>query len=446
MVSSTEKYFIQALVWSIRTDFEFVRWLIDTRAMPAASIRNKYARILYNACVSAYGKVAPGGGTPGVSDIILEIENAQGSDVASLWDEKIRSIERPDIARAKDVTDQIVEAHERELILKRVDIWLTNAQVNGEPIRKQFASMTDEILAMLVGQQRTGRPKDILAHAWSEGFVEPESSGYSRIDKALDGGFTPGFTYFWGSPSGHGKTSMACNLASRRAEQGKPTIIHSLEVLADRILFRMICDLAHVTVDVARNPQGKATIEEYERVMAARDLLDKWVRVYDTPAGHKEMAIRVRRHTAEFAVPILNIVDHIGIVDRVRGGNDWSEIEAMAYSITDLAKSTGNAFLVFSQISGRTEQEMLSNNMVVYSEEMRGSKGIRNAGDYVIFSWKHTGIVDGQYAPEYIDHTVIQTTKNRETGRLFLGIFRYDKVYYRLTNERDYRIAEDRYG
>ena len=221
------------------------------------------------------------------------------------------------------------------------------------------------------------------------------------------------------------------------------------------LLFRMLCDLAEVSLDVAENPEGRATsAQEIERVRYAEALLDTYVRVYDTPADTAEMTRRIRRHRAEFAGEvILNEIDHFGIVRRTGGRMDeWAGIEAMAYSLVSMAQANNVPLLAYSQVPDEVEKELLQGNIVVYNKDFRGSRGIRNAVDYAFVGSKHTGIITDtdtgrqSFDHAYLNHSVIQLTKNRRTGRQFWGVFRYEPVYYRLTDDRGVGTATDIYG
>ena len=209
----------------------------------------------------------------------------------------------------------------------------------------------------------------------------------------------------------------------------------------------MICDLAEVQLDTAKAPE-RGTRDEQERINIAEQILDVWVRIYDGQVDTTEISTRARRHKIEYGQePILNITDHVGITRRA-GKSDWSELEAMGYAFTAMAQASLDPHLAFSQVPEGMEQEAINNNKIVYNKDLRGSKGLRNAADYLVFGWKHSCKVPqgrGQqvYNPAYRHHTAIQVVKNRETGREFWGVFKYVPEYYRLTNYRDEGTEDD---
>jgi hypothetical protein len=447
-----ERYFAQALAWSIKTDFEFIRWLVDIRSFPDAAIENDMTRVLYVAAARSYAKIAPTGGRPSSGDVVLELAKTASEVIANTWEQKIGGMSQPELSQARSVAVGMAEDYDKERVVESIGGWLNRIKGGAYQgsIYGQFSSMSDEVVKLLIGDQKTGRPGDILERSWSSRLKVPEPTGYSRIDTALDGGWAAGKFYIMGMPSGHGKSSLCCNFASRRAVAGKPTLINSFEMAADDLLFRMICDLAEVSIDVAENPDGNAASEEeHERVLQAKDLLDAYVRLYDSPADASEIGRRIRRHKVEFQGEIIfTELDHLGIMRRGGRGNEWAEIESMAYALNDLAKAQEVPLLAYSQVPAQMEQELLANNQVFYNRDFRGSRGIRNAVDYAMVGCKHNGLVkndDGEmeYDYSYANHTALQVIKNRRTGRMFWGVFEYNPVHYRLRDKRNLNTKED---
>ena len=452
-MDTKEKYLAKSLAWSIKSDYDFIKWLVDTRNFSDSAIKHPFTRVLFRASVVAYAKLAPVGRLPSLDDVTLELSKIAGEDAALKWHEIINKMERPELGQQRDVANALAEEYDRRRVIGYVEDWVSGAkggEVSGS-ISSSFTNMYDGVVNMLVGSEASGKPKDIIQAAREEGAIEPESTGYSRLDKGLSGGFFPRKFYVWGMPSGHGKTSACCNLAARRCEQQMPTIIHSMEMPSADLAFRILCDLAHVTLEVAENPEKKArSSDEIARVRIAEDLINEYLRIYDAPADAQEMERRIRRHKAEFeGATILSEIDHIGIVRRDSRGSDWSELESMAYSLVNLAKNMKDPVLAFSQVPDEMENELTKNNIVVYNKDFRGSRGIRNAVDVSIVGCKHSGVVEDhetgrrEYDHSYMNHTVIQITKDRRHGKQFWGVFQYEPEYYRLTNSRHPGTRED---
>jgi len=82
-----------------------------------------------------------------------------------------------------------------------------------------------------------------MVHAIQSGEEQPPriSTGLYPLDKALGGGFRPGWLVLVMSLNGHGKTALAVNgFAWAVAQQGRPALIVSLEMPAEQIVGRLI--------------------------------------------------------------------------------------------------------------------------------------------------------------------------------------------------------------
>lgn len=70
------------------------------------------------------------------------------------------------------------------------------------------------------------------------------SSGFSQLDKILDGGFYPGL-YFIGAVSSLGKTTFVLQIADQIAEAGNEVLIFSLEMERDELIAKSISRLTY---------------------------------------------------------------------------------------------------------------------------------------------------------------------------------------------------------
>jgi len=449
MSDSLERYFAEALSWSIRSDWKFLIWLVDNRGMSVAAIENPYTKVLYDVASRVYARAAPQGKIPSVGDVIVEMQSKYGEDTATAWASKIYDMEAPSTVMPRDVADKMVSKYERGEIVEIVRSWVESSS-NSDNIRRSVSDLVDKITTTLSDNELSSRPRQIMESVWESGVHLPQTTGYSRLDKGLDGGWTPTKLYLLGMPSSHGKSSSSCNFTSRRAEMGLPTILNSFEMDAFSLISRMICDMAEVDIRTAQDPNRNARSAEFDRIQSALDVIDAYVRIYEEPCGTQEIERRIRRHKVEFqGSAILSILDHVGIAKRSGTGSDWSELETLAYDLHSVGKRQQVAQLCLSQVPDGVERELVENNMVVYNKDYRGSRGLRNALDYGIMGCRHNGydLIDGKKEPvaAYRYHTVYQITKNRTTGRTFWGVFRYVPQYYRLTNDRDQGTSEDRY-
>ena len=83
-------------------------------------------------------------------------------------------------------------------------------------------------------------------NARKQGYGEVWASGFSELDKKLDGGFMGEQLIFLGAISSLGKTSYALQIATQIAEQGKDVLIFSLEMSKNELNAKTISRYTHI--------------------------------------------------------------------------------------------------------------------------------------------------------------------------------------------------------
>ena len=86
-------------------------------------------------------------------------------------------------------------------------------------------------------------------------------TGFSALDKILDGGFYPGL-YFVGAVSSLGKTTFVLQIADAVAAHGEDVLYFSLEMSAYEIMGKSISRLTHIAAEQQKRPELARTIRE----------------------------------------------------------------------------------------------------------------------------------------------------------------------------------------
>lgn len=410
--------------------------LIDDIGLGANSFQYKELARFYQAILEEYTLLAPTGHSlPVWEDVCARLERNGATDhILGQWKRKFRELERGRCPSALSAAEFLVNYYITEKSKVAIKKW--SQQMEVTKVRQQVSELCDKLMSIISLSGQAPKPSAILAEVRERGWAKSQPTGYSRLDRSLGGGWQIPWLIICAGPSGHGKSSMACNLASRRIEQAKPTLLNSFEMASEKFLVRMICDLANVPLRLAKDPELAESEEQYNRIREIEELIDQYVRIYDKRCDTLELTRRVRRHQLEFNLDLgLSIIDHIGRI----GGKDthtWSrDLETRAYDIFDVGKEQHVCQLVFSQVPWESEFQQKANNFATYTEA-RGSRGIKQAASVLLFMCKHNGRhKDGTLDPSLFRATVIQLAKSRELGNEDWFALRYDPAYYRLTHE-----------
>lgn len=185
-----------------------------------------------------------------------------------------RSLEEEKISKAVDAVAQRKQLLQIDQAAKKYDEFMAkfkaNDYSNPDDALNDWNSLIGAIQSDIVKKQR-----DRDLHAITEldlgkddfkpvinqikvsySGLDSVSTGYSELDKYMNGGFAPARLYIFGATSGGGKSVMLINLIKNAVENCKkrddeiPTFVYvTLENLIDETLMRLYCCLTEQTTD-----------------------------------------------------------------------------------------------------------------------------------------------------------------------------------------------------
>ena len=300
-----------------------------------------------------------------------------------------------------------------------MDDWRNRMSDPNHNVRGEIADLVTFLTNLSIDGSNECRPNAILAQARQKNTYAPQSTGFTVLDSKWKGGWKRKKLTMWLAPSRHGKSSAARSFTAENCLMHKPTLLQSFEMQREDILFGILSGMACVPLGVAIDPNKASSQDEYESIIKSQELLDQWVRIYDVRCGLPEMETRIRRMRSEFGPTdtILNVVDHVGIIDSSSKNDDWKVLDATAQGLSDVAKRQDVSVLAFSQVQDAVQKELETYNRA-YTVKARGSAAWFNAADIVVVSCKHNGKdKDGAFSNEQLRAaTVVQTAKFREIG------------------------------
>jgi replicative DNA helicase len=192
-----------------------------------------------------------------------------------------------------------------------------------------------------------------MVHAIQRGEKEPPriSTGLYPLDKALGGGFRPGWLVLVMSLNGHGKTALAVNgFAWAVAQQGRPALIVSLEMPPDQIIGRLISAESGIPVQV-HDQKGLSEDHLVAMTHAAQKVSSAPIRI----VGHQGATIdalrqAARAYKAERGDLGIIVVDYIQLMrSQSKSSNRTEELERISRGLKELAMELDCVVVSISQ-------------------------------------------------------------------------------------------------
>jgi replicative DNA helicase len=237
-------------------------------------------------------------------------------------------------------------------------------------------------------------------------------SGLHDLDR-LTGGWQPGdLVVIAGRPS-TGKTALALQAAVTAAQQQVPVAVFSLEMRAELLLDRLLCNLAEI--DTHRFRDAVLGEAEESRLSRAMGVLGSLKIVIDDRASLDELSLvaqarRLRQleHVGLFVVDYLQLVRAPG-----RGGDDnrVQEVSAVTRTLKRLARDLGVPVIALSQLSRAPE---LRADKRPQLSDLRESGEIEQTADVVIMLRRPDD------APDVSD-LIVAKHRNGATGTVRVG-------------------------
>ena len=131
-----------------------------------------------------------------------------------------------------------------------------------EAVKKASEEKNEKEKELLKNSAKT-RLTNLLKKTSGKG-LEPISTGFKNLDKALDGGLYPGL-HIIGAISSLGKTTLCLQIADQIAESGNEVIIFSLEMSGEELVAKSLSRLT-ATIDIEES-------RSVTKAMTTRDIL-----------------------------------------------------------------------------------------------------------------------------------------------------------------------------
>lgn len=220
-------------------------------------------------------------------------------------------------------------------------------------------------------------------------------TGIAEMDELI-GGFEPGQLVIVAGRPGMGKTAVACSAALGLASAGHGVLFVSLEMQAEELGMRMVCDLACQRrgdwVPFDRIVNATLSPSEHDRLAAARRSAAGWpLRIEDAGSmslARLTLAVRraKRRMAAKGQTLKVVIVDYLQLVqpDR-RAAGPYEAVSEVSRGLKALAKDLGVAVVALAQLSRAVEQREDKRPQL---SDLRDSGQIEQDADAVVFLYR----------------------------------------------------------
>ena len=327
------------------------------------------------------------GGSDYISDLLQSVISVINANhyAKIIYDLFVR---RELIAIGRDVVNEAFEQDidvEAEDCLQLAEKRLYDLAEAGESTGGGFVTLKDAVGISIQNAEKAHQNK---------GDVTGVTTGLRDMDKRL-GGLQPSDLLILAARPGMGKTSLAVNIAYNAAnafamsggEKGGRVGIISLEMSADQLASRLLCDLAEMPFDKLR--RGDFGAEEFRGLAeAAGRLAQIPLHIDDTPAQSiTAVRTRARRMKRKHGLEML-IVDYLQLLRGTgskQSDNRVLEVSEITRGLKAIAKELQIPVIALSQLSRAVESRPDKRPQL---SDLRESGSIEQDADVVMFIYR----------------------------------------------------------
>lgn len=249
-------------------------------------------------------------------------------------------------------------------------------------------------------------------------------TGFTDLDRMLNGGPRPGQVIVLGGRPGQGKTAVALNMLSYAATMdGVPGLLFSMEMSRAEITERLVSSLAGVPVQ--RMKGGQMASHEADSVASAVADLEASRLIIEDAGGLTLTGIRSRaiRHQQRHAIGWI-VIDYLQLMtggnSRGRDRGRENEVAEISRGIKALAKELGVPIMALSQLSRGVEGR---DDKRPRMSDLRESGSIEQDADTILMVYRedyyHRGEAD--YEPTNTLELIVAKQRGGENGAVKLA-------------------------
>ncbi|MBM3194360.1 MAG: replicative DNA helicase [Chlamydiae bacterium] len=232
------------------------------------------------------------------------------------------------------------------------------------------------------------RQEEYLTKGPNEAHLTGIPTHYVDLDKMING-LCPSQLLILAARPSMGKTALALNIAQNVAFRTKEAVgIFSLEMNAEELLHRLICSESEVESEKIK--AGSLTGNEYQRVVAAVNEMQKHTVIIDDQPGLKisDLRTRARRMREIYNIKLL-VIDYLQLLSGPKANynseNRQNEISEISRMLKNLARELNIPVVCLSQLSRKVEERQGHRPML---SDLRESGSIEQDADIVMFLFR----------------------------------------------------------
>ena len=245
-------------------------------------------------------------------------------------------------------------------------------------------------------------------------------TGFTELDKLLNGGFKKGELVILASRPAVGKTSFSINILANAGMYGEATCaFFSIDTPKEELAQKMLCSVSGVSLYKAQN--GELSADDWKKLIEARNKVEKSkISIsYTETLSDEEVIDECKKNKKEQGLDLV-IIDYVQLMTTTDfDGKDSCSLmcNAITRRLSELAKELSIVIVLISQVS-RDAEERADHRPIL--SDLRGGEKFGNEADKVLFIYNPDIYEKDISSRQGICELIVAKNKEGETGTVKL--------------------------
>ena len=246
-------------------------------------------------------------------------------------------------------------------------------------------------LSLYTVKPKGGTADELVEQAWNY-YIENEGqppdflkTGFVDLDLILDG-LQPSEHIILAARPSVGKSALAMDVAREVAKEDKRVLFFSMEMTPERLVQRMLCAEALVSLKRLRNNQLKGDEKaKVQRVLTKVMEYARRITLVPGQIGVNDVKARVLQEQHKNGVDLV-VIDYLQLMKTGGDGSTNDKVGRNARGLQLVSKEINIPVITLSQLSRESEKQQRRPLVT----DLRDSGEIEQAGDKIVLMYKET--------------------------------------------------------
>jgi replicative DNA helicase len=317
----------------------------------------------------------------------------------------------------------------------------TDALDKAESVVSELTQAESQQESGLVGMRDSIRTYyEFLHWRYEHHGIHGLTTGLGKLDDRFQG-WKPGDLVILAARPGHGKTTLALQIAAHNGMAGKHTQVYSLEMPRIQLVQRLFANIGRIPLQGLKDASVLDSDEHKSKLAPAQDRLMRAAIEIDDTGGLDIADLRRRaRQSHRRQTADLIVIDYLQLLNDRTEKDRFQVVSSVSRKLKTLAKELGCVVLCLSQLSRKCEERA---DKRPQNSDLRESGQIEQDADIITFIYRDD-VYNDNGPKNGITEIITAKFRDGEIGTDVIEFIGRENRFQNLTHQPEPRAIHSR--